>query len=79
MRRALRIAVGVVLLVVGLAGLVLPLLQGWLLIALAIVILAPEVPALARWRDRLAARFPALQRALRRFGWKDKSVSRGSA
>ena len=48
-------------LAVGLAGLVLPILQGWLFIALGALLLARDVPIFARsvcWAER---RFPRLR------------------
>jgi len=51
-------------LAVGLAGLVLPILQGWLFIALGAVLLARDVPVFARlvcWTER---RFPRLRGVL---------------
>lgn len=54
-------------LAVGLAGLVLPVLQGWLFIALGAVLLARDVPVFARlvcWTER---RFPRLRGVLERW------------
>ncbi|NLI34510.1 MAG: hypothetical protein GX422_17260, partial [Deltaproteobacteria bacterium] len=39
-----RISLGVLFLFLGLLGLALPIMPGWLLIALGVVSLAPEVP-----------------------------------
>jgi len=60
------------LLVLGIAGLVLPILQGWLFIALAALLLAPDVPVFARLLHWIEIRFPILrhpiQRVRARFG-----------
>ena len=68
-RRALRIAAGVALLVLGLAGLVLPVLQGLLFLFLGMVLLAPDVPAFRWLLRRLEARFPGLAERARRSRW----------
>jgi uncharacterized protein len=57
-KRSLRIVLGGIFLVLGLAGLVLPILQGWLFIALAVLILSRDIPFFARLEDRIAVRFP---------------------
>jgi len=57
-------------LAVGLAGLVLPILQGWLFIALGSLLLARDVPVFARfvcWAER---RFPRLRGVIS--GWRDR-------
>lgn len=54
------------LLALGVAGLLLPILPGWFFIAWGILILAPDVPFLRRWLDRLSERFPALRSAIER-------------
>lgn len=53
---------GFSLLTLGLAGLFLPLLQGILFIALAVVMLSHDLPPLARAVDRLERRFPRLKK-----------------
>lgn len=50
--RASRIALGVGLLIAGLAGLVLPFLQGVLLIVAALAVLRKDIPFAARIWDR---------------------------
>ena len=48
-----RIVVGVLLVVLGIVGLFLPLLQGILFIVLGLGLLSVDVPVVRRWRDRL--------------------------
>jgi uncharacterized protein YqgC (DUF456 family) len=67
---------GWLLLVVGVAGLVLPILQGWLLIAMGALLLAPDVPFFARLAERIERRFPPLAVPLRR--WR-KRLGHGDA
>lgn len=54
------------LLALGVAGLVLPVLPGWVFIAWGAVILAPDVPFLSRLLDRIARRVPRLRAAIDR-------------
>ena len=58
LKRSLRIALGSIFLILGIAGLVLPILQGWLFISLAVIILSRDIPFFARLEDRVAVRFP---------------------
>jgi len=53
--RVSRIALGVGLLILGLAGLVLPFLQGVLLIVAALAILRKDIPFVATLWDRYVA------------------------
>jgi hypothetical protein len=50
----------------GVTGLILPILPGWIFIALGAVTLAPDVPFFARLLDRVAERVPALRSAIER-------------
>jgi hypothetical protein len=74
--RVARHIAGWALLALGVAGLFLPVLQGWLLIALAALLLAPDVPLFGRLLDWMENRFPALHgpihRARARFGHRDR-------
>lgn len=56
--RTIKIVVGILLIPLGIAGLFLPFLQGILFLLLAFVLLASEVPFVARLRDRLRERYP---------------------
>ncbi len=59
-RRFWRHAVGWPLLLLGIARLALPFLQGILFIVIALGILAPEVPLLRRMLEALRKRYPAV-------------------
>jgi uncharacterized protein len=56
----------------GVVGLFLPILQGWLLIGMGALLLAPDVPVFGRLVAWVEERFPAvrgtLQRVRRRLG-----------
>ncbi len=66
MKGVLRHVFGWTFLVLGLAGLVLPVLQGWLFIAIAAFLLAPDVPLFARLLCWIQDRFPRLRRVVHR-------------
>lgn len=66
MPRYLRIALGSILLVLGVAGLALPLLQGLLFIVLGILLLARDIPWFARLAEHFRARFPRISRTAER-------------
>lgn len=62
----LRIGLGIVLLVLGLIGLVLPVLQGGLFLILGLLLLSPDVPIFARLLCWIENRFPRLQSTVQR-------------
>lgn len=68
-RRAGRLVLGVLFLLLGIAGLALPVLQGVLFLFIGVLLLAPDVPLFRRLLRHLEARFPALARRLRRTRW----------
>ncbi len=65
MGRVLRHVAGWALLLLGVVGLVLPVLQGWLFIGLGALLLAPDVPVFARMLCWVETRFPSLRGALK--------------
>jgi uncharacterized membrane protein YbaN (DUF454 family) len=66
MMSVLRICFGSLLILLGLVGLVLPVLQGVLFLAMGIVVLSSEVPLLARFLAKIEDRFPRIRQALQR-------------
>ena len=69
--RVTRIALGIVLLIAGLAGLVLPILQGVVLIVAALAILRKDIPFVATIWDRFVV--PLQQRYRRwREAWRHR-------
>lgn len=64
MRRLARLLLGSLFLLLGLAGLVLPVLQGCLFLALGIIILSRDVPLFGRMEAWTARRFPRVGRRL---------------
>lgn len=51
-------------LLLGLAGLVLPILQGWLFLAISILLFSLYAPRLRAWIDRHTVRWPKLHAAV---------------
>lgn len=61
-----RMVAGWFFIVLGIAGLFLPILQGLLFLAVGLVLLAPIVPFVGRMRDALYRRFPRVEAAVKR-------------
>ena len=64
LRSVVRHVLGWAFLIVGIAGLVLPVLQGWLFIAIGALLLSPDVPIFARFLTWIENRFPVLRSAI---------------
>jgi hypothetical protein len=66
MGRFLRISLGTILILLGIPGLVLPVLQGWLFLALGALLLSIDIP----WFDRVVLwienRVPPIKKPLER-------------
>jgi uncharacterized protein len=71
MKRLIRIALGSVLLLVGLAGLILPFLQGWLFLVMGGIVLSQDIAVFARMERWIMEQFPnagrGIDRVRRRF------------
>lgn len=52
-------------LLLGVAGLFLPILQGWLFIGLGALLLSPDVPLFRRLVEWIERRFPTLRPAIK--------------
>ena len=70
-KHGVRFILGWCVLLLGVVGLFLPILQGILFLAVGSILLAPYMPCFGRFRDRLTARFPALHHVLER--WKARA------
>lgn len=66
MKRMIRIPIGVTFIILGIAGLILPILQGWLFLAIGSLVLSVDVKFFARIENRISRRFPRIGRALHR-------------
>lgn len=67
LRRIARHIAGWSLLALGVVGLFLPILQGWLFIVVAALLLAPDVPVFRRLLDWIEMRFPPLRALIKKF------------
>jgi uncharacterized membrane protein YbaN (DUF454 family) len=79
-RRLALVALGWTLLLIGVMGLLVPVLPGGLLIVLGILLLDNQYPSLRRVLEKWRARFPILERAFSRFssgriGWHRRSTN----
>jgi uncharacterized protein len=60
LKRIFIITLGVLFIVLGLAGLVLPVLQGWLFLAIGAILLSMYSPGLRAWMDKHTVKYPKL-------------------
>lgn len=51
-----------VFLLLGLAGLVLPLLQGWLFLAISAILFSMYSPAFRAWMDKHTVKYPKIHK-----------------
>ncbi len=58
----------------GVLGLFLPFLQGWLLIVVGALLLAPDIPFFARLAELIERRVPGIRAPLRR--WRARLAPR---
>jgi uncharacterized membrane protein YbaN (DUF454 family) len=65
-RRIIRLSLGSFFILLGLAGLVLPILQGWLFLGLGALVLSRDVPFFSRIVNAIAKRFPRVELAVQR-------------
>src|SRR5687768_13649693 len=68
MRLFLRITLGIVFLILGVIGSLLPVLQGWLFFLIAALILFPESRFAVKALDKIEPKMPRLVRWLHRMG-----------
>jgi uncharacterized protein len=66
--RVLRWSLGVLFILLGIVGALLPVLQGWIFFLLAFIVLFPDHHKVAEILDRGENRFPRLVRNLRKLG-----------
>ena len=72
--RIFRILLAVILLIVGLAGLFLPILQGVLFIAAGLLLLVEAIPKLAKYLAAVEQRYPRISQALTKLRGQDGSL-----
>ena len=65
---ALRITLGIVFVILGVIGSVLPIMQGWLFFLLAALVLFPQSKFAVKALDKIEKRMPRMVARLRRWG-----------
>jgi uncharacterized membrane protein YbaN (DUF454 family) len=73
-RAVARMVAGIAFLILGIAGLFLPILQGILFLVIALILLSPYVPALHRLRIRLEVKYPRITTAAHQMKDRIKTV-----
>jgi len=66
MAKIIRVIGGTMLIILGVAGLVLPVLQGWLFLTMGFLLLSVDIPAVKRAVCWLEKRYPRLGKVLQR-------------
>ncbi len=66
MRRVLRISLGIGSIILGIVGLVVPVLQGWLFLALGALLLSVDIPLFDRVVTWIEKKFPRVKKPLER-------------
>jgi len=66
MGRIVRISLGTILILLGIPGLVLPILQGWLFLALGALLLSVDVPLFDRLVRWIEERVPPVKKPVER-------------
>ncbi len=66
LKRVVVLSLATVFLLLGLAGLVLPVLQGWLFLAISVLLFSMYSPRLRVWMDSHTMKYPALHRMVAR-------------
>jgi uncharacterized membrane protein YbaN (DUF454 family) len=65
MNRLLRVLLSIICVMIGIVGLILPVLPGWLFFGFALILIFPDAPMTQRSVARIEARFPSTRRFLR--------------
>jgi uncharacterized membrane protein YbaN (DUF454 family) len=67
MKQIVRISLGSIAIILGLVGLVVPILQGWLFLALGALLLSVDFPFFDRMVTWIENRIPPVKKPLERF------------
>lgn len=65
MRKIARLALAATSIVIGIAGLLLPILPGWLFFGIALLLLFPDAPLARKVLAKIEPRWPRVHRAVR--------------
>ena len=73
LKRILVLTLATAFLLLGLAGLVLPVLQGWLFLAISALLFSMYSPRIRRWLDTHTVKYPMLHKFVTcAQGWTEK-------
>ena len=75
-KRVLTLVLGWALVLLGIAGLVLPFLQGVIFLFAGLYLLSRESKTARYWLDRLKSRYPGVDRRLREIRWRTRKYLR---
>jgi uncharacterized membrane protein YbaN (DUF454 family) len=64
LKRIVVLTLASVFLLLGLAGLVLPVLQGWLFLAISAILFSMYSPSMRAWMDKHTVRYPRLHKVV---------------
>jgi uncharacterized protein YqgC (DUF456 family) len=65
MKLAIRLILALICIIIGFAGLLLPILPGWLFFGIAALLLFPDAPLAQRTLKKIEDRFPSSRRLIR--------------
>jgi uncharacterized membrane protein YbaN (DUF454 family) len=63
-KKILLIIVGTLSILLGIAGLILPIIQGWFFLGIGIVLLSISIPVLGDFRRKHTARWPKIHQKI---------------
>ncbi len=76
-KRIFVIALGIFFLLLGLVGLVLPVLQGWLFIIIGLLLLSAYSPTLRQWIQDRTVKYPKIHAWVGKVeGWIEKIIGK---
>ncbi len=76
-KRILVLSAGVVCIILGVVGLVLPFLQGFLFLAIGLLLLSLYSPRVREWMDTHTKRYPTLHNTVAKVeGWIVRVIGR---
>ncbi|HLJ73040.1 MAG TPA: hypothetical protein VKU62_00545 [Thermoanaerobaculia bacterium] len=65
MKHIIRIAIAIISILIGIAGVLLPILPGWPFFAAALLLIFPEAPIARKALAKIESRWPRAHRILR--------------
>jgi uncharacterized membrane protein YbaN (DUF454 family) len=79
LKRVIVFCAGILSLILGLAGLALPFLQGWLFLGLGLALLALSSRKIRTWLEGHTQKYPFVHRIVQRtLEWLEKNIGQSS-